>query len=221
MRRSNVLTLSLALLLVGFLAGSAQAQFPGAGAGFAPDAPATIFTQVAYSDEGGRLIMYHVLRPGPFFTHTATGVVYRFKDEKNPLAYKHYRAQEKVGGKSMEEHLRFSVVFWHTFRGTGSDPFGGAVYDRPWDEASDADKYIVFDSPADGGVRMAHETVSAAQLVAEVQNDASFESGAARCEMLDRLADWYDSIEVLTETGAVKLACAASSPTQSASAGGE
>ena len=81
MRKSNILTLSLALLLVGFLAGSAQAQFPGAGAGFAPDAPATIFTQVAYSDEDGRLIMYHVLRPGPFFTSDKTGVVYRFKDD--------------------------------------------------------------------------------------------------------------------------------------------
>ena len=37
----------------------------------------------------------------------------------------------------MQEHLRFSVVFWHTFKGTGSDPFGGPVYDRPWDEAAD------------------------------------------------------------------------------------
>ena len=62
---------------------------------------------------------------------------YEGPDSKNPLAFKHYRASEKVGGKSMEAHLRFSVVFWHTFRGTGSDPFGGAVYDRPWDEAAD------------------------------------------------------------------------------------
>ncbi len=80
MNTSRVLTLSLAVLLVGFLAGSAQAQFPGTGAGFAPDAPATIFTQVAYSDEEGRLIVYHVLRPGPFFTSDQTGVVYRFKN---------------------------------------------------------------------------------------------------------------------------------------------
>ena len=80
MRGSKFFTLSLALLLVGFVAGSAQAQFPKEGAGFAPTAPATIFTQVAYSDEDGKLIVYHVLRPGPFFTSTATGVVYRFKD---------------------------------------------------------------------------------------------------------------------------------------------
>ncbi len=80
MRGSIVFTLSLALLGFVFFMGSAQAQFPKEGAGFAPTAPATIFTQVAYSDEDGKLIVYHVLRPGPFFTGTGTGVVYRFKD---------------------------------------------------------------------------------------------------------------------------------------------
>ena len=81
MRRSNMLTLGLAVLLVGLLAWSAHAQFPMTGPGFDPDAPSTIFTQVAYSDEDGRLIVYHVLRPGPFFTSDLTGVVYRFKDD--------------------------------------------------------------------------------------------------------------------------------------------
>ncbi len=56
---------------------------------------------------------------------------------KDPLSFKHYNPKEKVGSKTMQEHLRFSVVFWHTFKGTGSDPFGGPVYDRPWDEAAD------------------------------------------------------------------------------------
>ena len=56
---------------------------------------------------------------------------------KKPLAFKHYNPKQKVGGKTMEDHLRFSVVFWHTFKGTGSDPFGGPVYDRPWDAADD------------------------------------------------------------------------------------
>ena len=62
---------------------------------------------------------------------------YEGPDSKNPLAFKHYKASQKVGKKTMEEHLRFSVVMWHTFKGTGSDPFGGGVYDRPWDVASD------------------------------------------------------------------------------------
>jgi len=56
---------------------------------------------------------------------------------KKPLAFKHYNSKQKVGGKTMEEHLRFSVAYWHSFKGTGSDPFGGGVYDRPWDVAGD------------------------------------------------------------------------------------
>ena len=62
---------------------------------------------------------------------------YEGPDSKNPFAFKHYNANKKVGKKTMKEHLRFSVAFWHTFKGTGSDPFGGPVYDRPWDAADD------------------------------------------------------------------------------------
>lgn len=62
---------------------------------------------------------------------------YEGPDSKNPLAFKHYNPNKKVGKKTMKEHLRFSVAFWHTFKGTGSDPFGGPAYDRPWDAADD------------------------------------------------------------------------------------
>ena len=44
---------------------------------------------------------------------------YEGPQSKNPLAFRHYNADEKVGGKTMRDHLRFSVVYWHTFRGTG------------------------------------------------------------------------------------------------------
>ncbi len=57
---------------------------------------------------------------------------------KNPLAFKHYKADEIVEGKTMREHLRFAVVYWHTFRGTGSDPFGAATMQRPWDDGSNS-----------------------------------------------------------------------------------
>jgi xylose isomerase len=57
---------------------------------------------------------------------------------KNPLAFKHYNADEIVAGKTMREHLRFAVVYWHTFRGTGSDPFGAATMQRPWDDGSNS-----------------------------------------------------------------------------------
>lgn len=61
-------------------------------------------------------------------------------DSRNPLAFKHYDPNEMVEGKRMEEHLRFSVVYWHTFRNTLSDPFGVGTAIRPWDDGSDTVK---------------------------------------------------------------------------------
>jgi len=55
---------------------------------------------------------------------------------RNPLAFKHYDAREIVAGKTMRDHLRFAVVYWHTFRGTGSDPFGAGTMLRPWDDGT-------------------------------------------------------------------------------------
>ena len=63
---------------------------------------------------------------------------YEGPDSKNPLAFKYYDEDEVVGKKTLREHMRYSVAFWHTFKGTGADPFGGPVYERPWDEAGDA-----------------------------------------------------------------------------------
>ncbi len=63
---------------------------------------------------------------------------YEGPDTDNPLAFRHYAEDELVEGKPMKEHLRFSVVYWHTFRGTGADPFGVATMERPWDDGSDS-----------------------------------------------------------------------------------
>ena len=63
-------------------------------------------------------------------------ITYEGPKSKNPLAFKHYNAYEIVEGKSMRDHLRFAVVYWHTFRGTGSDPFGAGTMQRPWDDGS-------------------------------------------------------------------------------------
>jgi xylose isomerase len=52
----------------------------------------------------------------------------------NPLSFRHYNADEVVCGRPMKDWLRFSVCFWHTFRGTGMDPFGSKTLDRPWEE---------------------------------------------------------------------------------------
>ena len=52
---------------------------------------------------------------------------------KNMLAFRHYNADALVEGRPMRDHLRFAVAYWHTFRGTGSDPFGAPTMLRPWE----------------------------------------------------------------------------------------
>lgn len=65
-------------------------------------------------------------------------IVYAGAESRDPLTFKWYNESEVVEGKTMKEHLRFSVVYWHTFRGTGSDPFGAATMERPWDDGSES-----------------------------------------------------------------------------------
>jgi xylose isomerase len=57
---------------------------------------------------------------------------------KNMLAFHHYDENEVVEGKPMKDHLRFAVAYWHTFRGTGLDPFGPGTMVRPWEAAVDS-----------------------------------------------------------------------------------
>lgn len=58
----------------------------------------------------------------------------------NPFAFKHYNPDEKIGGKTMEETLRFAVAYWHTFTFEGNDPFGVGTMLRPWDHLSGMDQ---------------------------------------------------------------------------------
>lgn len=51
-------------------------------------------------------------------------------DSKNPLAFRHYDADAKVGGKTMKEHLRFAMSYWHTMVGEGTDMFGPGTVDK-------------------------------------------------------------------------------------------
>jgi len=71
-----------------------------------------------------------------FFPDVKT-IEYEGADSRNPLAFKHYDAAEVVEGKSMAEHLRFGVAYWHTMRGGGADPFGPGTALRPWEGADD------------------------------------------------------------------------------------
>ena len=63
-------------------------------------------------------------------------IKYEGPDSTNPLAYRHYNPDELVEGKSMKDHLRFAVCYWHTFRGTGGDPFGPGCAVRPWEDGT-------------------------------------------------------------------------------------
>ncbi len=57
---------------------------------------------------------------------------------ENPLAFRHYNAEEQVEGLAMKDHFRFAVAYWHSFRGTGQDPFGAPTMLRPWEAADDS-----------------------------------------------------------------------------------
>jgi xylose isomerase len=67
-------------------------------------------------------------------------IKYEGRDSKNPFAYKHYNPKEVVLGKTMEEHLRISVAYWHTFNANGTDPFGAGTAVRSWDSLSPLDR---------------------------------------------------------------------------------
>jgi xylose isomerase len=64
-------------------------------------------------------------------------VKYEGSDSKNPLAFKHYNSQKVVLGKTMAEHLRFSVCYWHTLKNLGTDQFGGNTIIRKYNDSSD------------------------------------------------------------------------------------
>ena len=59
-------------------------------------------------------------------------IEYEGRDSDNPLAFKFYDSEKIVSGKPMREHLKFAVAYWHTFCGTGSDPFGPGTKHFPW-----------------------------------------------------------------------------------------
>ena len=67
-------------------------------------------------------------------------IKYEGPGSKNPLSFKWYDENEIVAGKTMRDHLRFSVVYWHTFRNPLSDPFGVGTAFRPWDDGSESVK---------------------------------------------------------------------------------
>jgi xylose isomerase len=73
-----------------------------------------------------------------YFKEIKKPIRYEGKDSDNFLSFKYYNAGQKVGNKTMEEHLRFSVAYWHTLKEDGQDMFGSPSFFRPWFTASDS-----------------------------------------------------------------------------------
>jgi xylose isomerase len=71
-------------------------------------------------------------------TFPCEAVKYEGPSSKNPLAFKHYKADEVVAGRTMTDWFRFGCAYWHTMRGTGADPFGAGTADHPWDDGSNS-----------------------------------------------------------------------------------
>ncbi|MEO6177377.1 MAG: xylose isomerase [Flavobacterium circumlabens] len=59
------------------------------------------------------------------------------KESDNPLAFKYYNPDQVVAGKTMREHFKFAIAYWHTFCGQGSDPFGPGTQNFAWDQSPD------------------------------------------------------------------------------------
>jgi xylose isomerase len=66
-----------------------------------------------------------------------SSIQYEGKESDNPLSFRWYNAGQLVAGKTMKEHLRFACAYWHSFCGSGADPFGEPTHLFPWGEIKD------------------------------------------------------------------------------------
>jgi xylose isomerase len=65
-------------------------------------------------------------------------IKYEGKETDNPLAFRWYDENKVVAGKTMKEHFRFAVAYWHTMKGTGADMFGPGSFKRPWEQGKNS-----------------------------------------------------------------------------------
>jgi xylose isomerase len=73
-----------------------------------------------------------------FFPFVKGPIKFEGKESDNPMAFKFYDENRIVAGKTMRDHLKFAVAYWHTFCGTGGDPFGPGTKNFPWDADANA-----------------------------------------------------------------------------------
>ena len=129
--------------------------------------------------------------PTDFFGELAP-IRFEGAESANPLAYRHYDAKRKVAGKTLAEHLRPAVCYWHNFAWPGSDMFGAPTFERPW----------------------FGETMQAARLKADLAFEMFVLLGVPFFSFHDRdvvpeganLAEFARNLEAITEYFASKMA---------------
>ena len=65
-------------------------------------------------------------------------IPYEGSESDNPFAFKYYNSDQIVAGKTMRDHFKFAIAYWHSFCGQGTDPFGAGTQNFPWDNAKDS-----------------------------------------------------------------------------------
>ncbi len=78
-----------------------------------------------------------VLKGDKEFFPEISKIQYEGSESKNPLAFRFYDENKVVAGKTLKEHLRFAMAYWHTLCGTGGDPFGPGTKEFPWAKHTD------------------------------------------------------------------------------------
>lgn len=127
-------------------------------------------------------------------------IAYEGPESDNPMAFRWYDENKVVAGKTMKEHFRFAVCYWHTFNGAGHDPFGPGPFHFPWNDATDVmtRSYQKMDA--------AFEFITKLGVPYYCFHDVDLtEEGDSRKETADRLQKMVDYAKKKQQDSGVKL----------------
>lgn len=127
-------------------------------------------------------------------------IQYEGRDSKNPLSFRFYDENRLVMGKSMKDHLRFAMAYWHTLCAEGGDQFGGGTKEFPWNNASDPISRAKYKMDA------AFEFMTKCSIPFYCFHDVDIvEEGPSLAEFEKRLHTMVDHAKCLQKEAGVKL----------------
>ncbi|WP_111642560.1 xylose isomerase [Marinimicrobium alkaliphilum] len=127
-------------------------------------------------------------------------IQYEGPESDNPFAFKWYDENKVVAGKTLKEHFKFAVCYWHTFCGAGHDPFGPGPFHFPWSEGKDADTRSRMKLDA------AFEFFTKLGTPYYCFHDVDvIEEGGSRAETQKRLHAWTELAKAKQKESGVKL----------------